>query len=95
MSLIEDRIETMTRTPEAHGYFVAMEPIAGQEDLFAASLQEGLNKINEHKAFYARKYRYRDMSKNMLNELHEGLPSPVWGVVLASRGNAPAPRGMR
>ena len=86
---IEDRIETLTRAFEAHGYFVAMEPIAGEEALFAASLQEGLDKINEYKAYYARKYHYRGLSKNMLKELHDGLPNPVWDVEVDKRPHEP------
>lgn len=76
----ENRIEALTRAFEAHGYFVAMVPIPGEEELFAATLQDGLDEMNRCKAYYARKYRYRDKSKNMLSQLHQGLPNPVWGV---------------
>lgn len=76
-------IDQLTAAFEAHGYFVAAEPIEGQEEMFAQSLREGFAKVEAAMAFYARRFKVRGLSKRALAILHKDLPEPVWGIEVA------------
>lgn len=76
-------IDQLIAAFEAHGYFVAAEPLLGQEDLFASSLREGLASVEAVMAVNARRYRVRGRSQRALAMLHSALPEPVWGVEVA------------
>lgn len=77
------QIDQLTTAIEAHGYFVMMEPIAGEESLFVDALRESFAKIEAVLAVNAKRYRMRGLSNRALAALHRDLPNPAWGVEVA------------
>lgn len=74
------QIDQLTTAIEAHGYFVMMEPIAGEESLFVDALREAFAKIEARLSANAKRYGMRGLSKRALAALHRDMPNPAWGV---------------
>lgn len=77
------RIEQLTNAIEFYGYVVTADAIEGSEDLFAASLADGLEKIERMLAYNSERHGYRGTSKRALLALHATLPVPSWEIELA------------
>lgn len=64
-----------------YGYFVQAEAADGLEEVFLADLQTALDKIHETAEYLRKKYRYRGVSRRLLEELHVSLPEPSFNVI--------------
>lgn len=74
------KIEILQGAFHSLGYVVMADPIQGEEELFVATLQEGLDRIEATMQSNARRFGFRGRSKRALAALHHDLPEPVWGV---------------
>lgn len=81
---IIERIYDMHAFFTRRGYQVIGQPIPGEEHLWLKTLQEGFALVEKNTAFYQKRYRYRGLSKNLLDALHRSLPEPCFGVIIAS-----------
>jgi len=70
------KIERITSNYYTFGYVITGEAIEGMEELFAATLQTGFDKLVATFEFNAKTYGYRGRSKAALAALHRALPYP-------------------
>ena len=82
--MLDRVIDAIEAEFKAFGYLVTADPILGRDEDFAEALFTGLEKMRQTFAFNAKRYGYRGRSKAALVALHTDLPTPCWGVVVAS-----------
>ncbi len=76
----ENRFFAFSDGLKAFGYWIAAEPIEGQEEVFLADLKAALSKVEETAVWVRKRYGYRGMSNNVLVELHRILANPSFNV---------------
>jgi hypothetical protein len=77
---MELAIENVRHGFENYGYWVASEPIEGEEELYLENLREGLKLVETNADFFRRRYNLRGHSKRLLEMLHSSTPEPTFGV---------------
>lgn len=82
MTSPQRKIEAITAEFRTWGYYVASEPIIGQEETYIEALFSGLENMRRRIAFNRDRYGFRGRSKNAIKALHNDLPEPTWGVEL-------------